>query len=117
MFSLRLVLCSGKLNVNRVKMKESLEQLTVRLNTETARISWRELERHFARGVLLTVSPEQDLVQVGAHMIHDDKTIIDAMLETAELRKTTDDDARGWSESEAELWAVVVAPWVLVQAK
>ena len=98
-------------------MKENLEQLTVRLNAETARISWPELERHFARGVLLTVSPEQDLVQVGAHMIHDDKIVIDALLETAELRKTTDDDARGWSECETELWAVVVAPWVLVQEK
>ena len=100
-------------------MKEDFEQLTVRLNTETARITWQELERHFARGVLITVSPELDLVQVGAHMIHDDKTIIDAWLESGELGKTSDDDARRWSESEpgSELWAVVVAPWVLVQAK
>ena len=59
-------------------MKEDLEQITARLNTETARIEWKELERHFARGVLLTVSPELDLVEVGAHMIHDDKHIIDA---------------------------------------
>ena len=98
-------------------MKEDFEQLTARLNTETARISWQELERHFARGLLLTVSPDLDLVEVGAHMIHDDKTIIDAWLETDELRKTTDDDARGWSEGKPALWAVVVAPWVLVQEK
>ena len=98
-------------------MKEDFEQLTVRLNTETARITWQELERHFARGVLITVSPELDLVQVGAHMIHDDKTIIDAWLESGELGKTSDDDAIGWSESEPSLWAVVVAPRVLVQAK
>jgi hypothetical protein len=50
-------------------------------------------------------------------MIHDDKTIIDAWLETDELRKTTDDDALGWSKGEPALWAVVVAPWVLVQEK
>lgn len=98
-------------------MKENFDQLSARLNTETARISWTELQRHFARGMLLTVSPELDLVKVGAHMIHDDKTIIDAWLENAELRKTNDDDARGWSEGEHELWAVVVAPWVLVQEK
>ena len=55
-------------------MKENFEQIKVRLNTETARIEWKELERHFARGVLLTVSSELDLVEVGAHMIHDDDT-------------------------------------------
>ena len=98
-------------------MKENLEQLTARLNTETALITWPELERHFARGALMTVSPDLDLVQLGAHMIHDDKNIIDAWLESGELRKTTDDDARGWSEGEPLLWAVVVAPWVLVQEK
>ena len=98
-------------------MKEDFEQLSARLNTETARIEWKELERHFARGVLLTVSPELDLVEVGAHMIHDDKHIIDAWLESGELGKTSDDDSIGWSESEPSLWAVVVAPWVLVQAK
>jgi hypothetical protein len=98
-------------------MKENFEQLSARLNTETARIEWKELERHFARGVLLTVSPKLDLVEVGAHMVHDDKHIIDAWLESGELGKTSDEDAIGWSESEPSLWAVVVAPWVLVQAK
>jgi hypothetical protein len=98
-------------------MKETIEQLTARLNTETARISWQELEQHFARGILMTVSPALDLVLVGAHMIHDDKIVIDAWLETGELRKTTDDDARKWSVGEPVLWAVVVAPWVLVQEK
>ena len=98
-------------------MKEDLEQIKARLNTETALITWTELERHFARGVLMTVAPELDLIQLGAHMIQDDKTIIDAWLETGELRKTTDDDAREWSEGEPDLWAVVIAPWVLVQEK
>ena len=98
-------------------MKENIDQIAARLNTETACISWPELERHFARGVLLTVSPALDLVQLGAHLIHDDKSIIDAWLETGKLRKTTDDDARGWNEGESVLWAVVVAPWVLVQEK
>lgn len=100
-------------------MKEDFEQIKVRLNSETARIEWKELERHFARGVLLTVSPELDLVEVGAHMIQDDKHIIDAWLESGELAKTSDDDACRWNGSEpgSELWAVVVAPWVLIQAK
>lgn len=98
-------------------MKEEIDQLLLRLNAETARISWQELERHFARGALLTVSPVLDLVAVGVHMINDDKTIIDAMMESGDLSKTTDEEALHWSENDAVLWAVVVAPWVLVQDK
>ena len=98
-------------------LKQDTINITARLNTEKARNEWKELERHFSRGVFLTVSPKLDLVEVGAHMIHDDKRIIDAWLESGELGKTSDDDAIGWSENEPSLWAVVVAPWVLVQAK
>jgi len=97
-------------------MKENLDQLTARLNMETAQISWQELERHFARGELLTVSPELDLEQVGVKMIHDDGPVIDGWLKSGELRKATDDAAR-WNDGVLELWAVVVAPWVLVQDK
>jgi len=43
--------------------------------------------------------------------------LINAWLETGELRNTSDDDASGWNEGAYELWAVVVAPWVLVQEK
>lgn len=96
-------------------MKENKDQLTARLNMETARISWPELEKHFARGELLTVSPKLDLVQVGMKMIDDDKTSVNTWMEADELRKTTDEDASGWSQGEIELWAVVIAPWVLVQ--
>src|SRR5690554_6148842 len=34
------------------------------LNGETARIAWRELERHFARGAVVTVDPGLDLIDV-----------------------------------------------------
>jgi hypothetical protein len=98
-----------------VNKSQDNEELALRLNAETARISWQELERHFARGALITVASELDLVNVGVHMIKDDKTIIDAWLDNGEIRATTDDEAKAWSEDNRELWAVVVAPWVLVQ--
>ncbi|GMR06034.1 MAG: DUF2288 family protein [Gammaproteobacteria bacterium] len=93
-------------------MKEDFDQIIARLNLETAQISWPELERHFARGLLLTVSPALDLVQVGANMINNDKSLADSWLKSGELRKTGDDDAARWSEAEVSLWAVVIAPWV-----
>ena len=96
---------------------EELQVIVARLNSETARIAWYELERHYARGVLVTVDPELDLVMTAAHMVRDDKAIIEACMESGKLHQTTDDEARAWSGRDAALWAVVVAPWVLVQER
>jgi len=96
-------------------MSGPLNETCARLNAETARIGWRELERHYARGVLVTVSGELDLVMTAAHMVRDDRDIIEACMESGRLHPTTEDEARAWSGQDSELWAVVVAPWVLVQ--
>lgn len=86
------------------------------LNQETARIGWSELERHFASGAMITVSPELDLVEVGARFIEDDKEAVAAWLDDGRIRRTGEEEARQWSAQDATLWCVVVAPWVLVQA-
>ena len=96
---------------------ENLQEAVARLNTETGRISWPELERHYARGALLTVSPDSDLVLLAAHMVRDDKQQVSDCLASGSLRKTSDADARDWQARNSELWAVVVAPWVLVQER
>jgi hypothetical protein len=98
-------------------MKENIEETIARLNGETARISWQELERHYARGVLMTVAADMDLVMTAAHMVRDDKTVIESYLETDQLHPTSEDDARDWHKRDPDLWAVVVAPWVLVQER
>jgi hypothetical protein len=58
-----------------------------------------------------------DLITAAAHMVHDDKTAIEAYIEAGQLHPTTEDDARDWHERDPELWAVVIAPWVLVQER
>jgi len=85
------------------------------LNAQTARIGWDELQRHFARGVLIKVAPELDLIQVAAHLIDDDKTSFEAWLASGQVARASDDDARAWTASQPEFWSVVIAPWVLVQ--
>jgi hypothetical protein len=97
--------------------RENIKETAARLNAETARIDWRELERHYARGVLMTVAAEMDLVMTAAHMARDDKTIIEAWVEKGQLHPTTDENAHDWHERNPDLWAVVVAPWVLVQER
>ncbi len=85
------------------------------LNAQTAKIAWEELQKHFARGVVIKVAPELDLVQVAAQVIADDKAQVEAWMASGQVANADDDDARTWVASQPMFWAVVVAPWVLVQ--
>ena len=85
------------------------------LNAQTGRIGWPELQRHFARGRLLWVSPGLDLVEVAARVVEDDKTALDDWLASGEIARAGSDQARLWHARQSEFWAVVAAPWVLVQ--
>jgi len=93
------------------------EALWGELNSQTARISWKELERYFARGVLVRVSPEQDLVAVAMTLVRDRAGKVEELIAGGLLQRATDEHARDWSDRDPELWAVVVAPWVLVQER
>lgn len=96
-------------------MPGSDELLRARLNAETARIRWEELQTHFARGVVVRVAPGLDLVAVAASVARDDKEAVARWLRAGLVAPATDAQAQAWSGLGAELWAVVVAPWVLVQ--
>lgn len=91
------------------------EELKARLNGETAKLGWPELQRHFARGVVIVTAPGMDLVEVATRMSMDDGESVELWLTTAQLRRASEEDARRWVASDARFWAVVVAPWVVVQ--
>lgn len=86
-----------------------------RLNCETAKIPWRELQRFFASGKLLWVATELDLVDSACAIQQDDLQTVQAWADSGQLAAATDTQARLWFERDALLWAVVVKPWVLVQ--
>jgi len=85
------------------------------LNAQTGRLGWKELERHFARGSVIKVAGELDLVEVAACVAQDDKATIEFWLASGRLAPADTEDALVWHGRQAEFWAVVVAPWVLVQ--
>ncbi len=85
------------------------------LNAQTGVLGWQELVKHFARGVLVNVDPELDLVKVAHSMSTDNTEQIQQWLERGTVRRATDDDARQWNEDTPQFWSVVVAPWVLIQ--
>lgn len=85
------------------------------LNAQTGRIAWRELARHFARGVVVCVAPGEDLVAVAECLVADRAEAIENLYADGRLHRAMDADARRWQQDDTEFWAVVVAPWVLVQ--
>ena len=97
-------------------MNEADELLRAKLNAETGKLVWKELERHFARGVVILVAAELDLVDVAFRISRDDKAAVEAWLSWGLIRRATAEDALDWHERQAVFWAVVAAPWVLIQA-
>lgn len=93
------------------------EEVRVRdiLNAQTGQLSWPELARHFARGVVVCVSPGEDLVAVADALVGDDETAVKRLHEEGRLHRALDEDAMRWDKEDTRFWAVVVAPWVLVQ--
>jgi len=81
--------------------------LRTRLNSETGILSCDELLPHFARGVVLRVSNEVDLIDAAEVIIRDDKIKVEKWIE----------HARDWVKRTPSFWCVVSAPWVLAQEK
>lgn len=89
--------------------------LDQKINLETARINWHELQTHFARGVCIYVAPELDLVNI-AHMIATDNSAAIALLiQEGKIGKVSDIMAQQYYDCNQPMWAVVVMPYVLVQ--
>jgi len=91
------------------------EQLAAYFNSETAKIGWAELERFYAQGVVLHVAQGLDLVQVAVKLAQDDTASFSAWMEQGLVGRMADDVAAKLFDSQGEVWAVVAAPWVLVQ--
>lgn len=96
-------------------LRQDRELKRARIISETAKIPWLELQRFFAAGKVMQVTPELDLVDVAFALQEDDIEQVTTWTEALQVSPVTDDDARNWVASDASLWAVVVKPWVLVQ--
>lgn len=93
----------------------SRDELKAKLNLETSRVHWHELQTYFARGQVVRVSPDLDLLDVAAELAADNKQRFAQWMEKGQVGDVVPETAQAWYDRNAELWAVVVAPWVLVQ--
>lgn len=100
-----------------MKMSTSNQQEIYRakVNLETSRIAWKELQRFFASGAAIHVSPELDLVEVAFQISEDNKSLVQEWVVAGKVGAVTDAQALAWFDADAEVWAVVVSPYVLIQ--
>lgn len=91
--------------------------LYAKLLGETAPIAWQELQPFFARGVVLWVAAGLDLIAVALAVAEDDKASIAAWLAAGQVNALSAAQAEDLLARDPPLWAVVVAPWVLVQER
>lgn len=80
-------------------------------------ISWKELQRFFATGVVIWVDDALDMVDVALKISEDDSAAVADWLNSGQLARVSDEQALRWFEDDAMLWSVVVKPWILVQEK
>ena len=89
--------------------------LRAKLNQETAKADWKELQPFFARGQTVAVAGDLDLIEVAVAFAEDRAGQLKPWRDQGRVGGVTDDQARAWFESDQALWTVVVMPWVLVQ--
>jgi hypothetical protein len=84
---------------------------------QMAAIPWHELQTYFAHGSVIAVAATLDLLEVAVQLGMDNTTSFTRWIELGEIAPVSDVQAQAWYDSDATLWAVVSAPWVLVQQR
>ncbi len=86
-----------------------------KVNLETSQIAWKELQRFFANGTAVFITPDLDLVDVAYQFSIDNKAQVALWMQHNQVALVSDQQALNWLEADALVWAVVVKPWILVQ--
>lgn len=95
--------------------KAELDELVAKLNAETAKIAWSELQTFFASGMTVYVSHKLDLIKVACELAEDNRGQVEDWMGQGLVANVSDEQASAWLESDILVWATVIHPWVLVQ--
>nr|WP_246722693.1 DUF2288 family protein [Aliikangiella sp. G2MR2-5] len=82
---------------------------------ETAKLKWKELELFFAKGNLLRVAKEADLVKVGALIADNNHQEIEVLIANKQIEFATPAWVKKNCSADTLFWTLVVAPYVLCQ--
>lgn len=101
-------------NFHRMQDQETIAAKQ-RLRDELAEISYVELERFFAKGVILEVHKDVDLLETALVIHHDVLHEVEKLITKGCIQRAHDEHAKKWLLNNTRFHAVTVAPWVLVQ--
>jgi len=95
--------------------KDDTSELITRLNGETAKIEWHQLQKHYASGSVISVAPGFDLIKVAIALHRDDTAQVKQWLAEKLVTEVNDTQAQRWYDEKTSVWALVIPPFVLVQ--
>jgi len=84
---------------------------------QTSRIPWRDLQTYFAHGSVVEVDCQLNLVDVAVQLGLDNTEQFKQWIASGEVQAVSDSSAQNWLGDDVSVWAVVAAPWVLVQKR
>lgn len=94
---------------------ENVEQ--AKINLETAKLPWTELQRFFAAGQVFIVDQSLDLTSVALKISQDKADEIETLInQQKKIALVSDEQAIEWVDTDALVWCVVVKPYILVQS-
>ncbi len=82
---------------------------------ELAPISFLELQKFFASGMMIVVSQRLSVIEVAMNLHEDNVETIQRWMNEESIVRAHDDHAKQWVANQTKFNAVTVAPWVLVQ--
>jgi hypothetical protein len=85
------------------------------LEKECAEIPYKELERFFAKGALIVVDKSLNIIDVADVVQEDDPDTLQQWITKGLVTRAHDEHALKWTETDANLLAVTMTPWVIVQ--
>ncbi len=97
------------------EVERLIQKEKAKIVAETAVVPWKDLEKFYPQGKLILVDETLNLVDVGYSISLDDATKIIEWMEQDLLVKEFDNQAKAWHNENADVWSVVINPWILVQ--
>ncbi|MGQ9425604.1 DUF2288 domain-containing protein [Gilvimarinus sp. F26214L] len=86
-----------------------------KLVRETGKIEWKALAPHYESGGLVLVDNPLDLVKVAYSFAKDERDKVAAWMDEGRVARVSEEQMQQWNGTDPLFWAVVVAPWVLIQ--
>lgn len=82
---------------------------------ECAPIAYKEIEQFFARGMLVLVSNDTDIIDVALIVQANDSEQLEELIGLGKVIRVNDEHAIKWSRQNTLFMATTVVPWLLVQ--